>query len=83
MDLSAQDVLRIICATNVESTATILPMPVRNGASLAWKNDASVPVAMDTLNRTCPRCALLSENRVATLFASHVVHLGVVLFAIQ
>ena len=83
MDLSAKDVRRIICAPNVVSTATILPMQVRNGASLAWKNDASVPVAMDTLNRTCPRCALLSESRVTKLFASHVVHLGVVLFASQ
>ena len=83
MDLSAQDVLRIICATNVESTATILPMQVRNGASLAWKNDASVLVAMDIQNCTCPRCAIFSESRKTMLFASNVESLGSVLFASQ
>ena len=49
----------------------------------AWINVASVLVAMDILNLTCLRCAMLSDILRIMHFALHVAKLGDVLFANQ
>ena len=81
MALSVNAVLRIIGVSNVKPSATIWPMPIRNGAIPVWRNVANVRAATGNRRHTSLHCAALLDGLNAMLSAKLVATVGNVLRA--